>query len=84
LGKLETDKKIPLHTLNMPVSIHFATEKELLEECFAGESFLSLIEDDFKDAIRSLSKKLWTIGKADENISPQIKKLMVSKKYWEV
>lgn len=84
LAKLETDTKITLHTLDMPASIHFATEKELLEERFAEESFLSLIDDDFKDAIRFLSKKLWTIGKADENISPQIKKLMVSKKYWEL
>ncbi|MDP3465494.1 MAG: nitrite/sulfite reductase, partial [Sulfuricurvum sp.] len=84
LGKLETDKKIPLHTLDTPAFIHFTTEKELLEECFGGESFLALIEDDFNDAIRSLSKKLWTIGKADENISPQIKKLMTSKKYWEL
>jgi ferredoxin-nitrite reductase len=84
LGKLETDKKIPLHTLDTPASIHFATEKELLEEYFSGESFLSMIEDDFKDAIRFLSKKLWTIGKADENISPHIKKLMTSKKYWEL
>jgi len=84
LAKFETDKKITLHTLNIPTSIHFTTEKELLEEYFAEESFLSLIEDDFKDAIRHLSKKLWTIGKADENISPQIKKLMTSKKYWEL
>jgi ferredoxin-nitrite reductase len=84
LAKLETDMKITLHTLDAPASIHFTTEKELLEEYFAEESFLSLIDDDFKDAIRFLSKKLWTIGKADENISPQIKKLMVSKKYWEL
>ena len=84
LAKLETDKKITLNTLDTPISLHFTTEKELLEACFTGESFLSLIDDDFKDAIRFLSKKRWTIGQADENIAPQIKKLMTSKKYWEL
>ncbi|MGZ8548800.1 MAG: nitrite/sulfite reductase [Sulfuricurvum sp.] len=89
LAKLETGNKMMLHLLDNSNFhtldfCHFDGEKELLEECFAGESFLSLIDDDFKEAIRHLSKKLWTVGEANKNISQQIKKLMTSKKYWEL
>lgn len=89
LAKLETGSKMMLHSLDNThfykiAFCRFDAEKELLEESFFGESFLSLIDNNFEKAIRSLSKKLWTIGQADQNLSPQIKKLMTSKKYWEL
>lgn len=84
LAKLETGLEVSLpkpakHEENDP----FGAEKELLNHCFAQESFLVLIDDTFDDAIRYLSKKLWTIGKADTAIAPEIKNLLVSKKYGE-
>ncbi|MCX6062448.1 MAG: nitrite/sulfite reductase [Campylobacterales bacterium] len=89
LAKLDTGSKMMLHSLDnthfYKISFcRFDAERKLLEESFSGESFLSLIDNNFENAIRSLSKKLWTIGQADQNLSPQIKKLMTSKKYWEL
>lgn len=88
LAKLDTGSKMMLHSLDNThfyniAFCRFDAERKLLEESFSGESFLSLIDNNFENAIRSLSKKLWTIGQADQNLSPQIKKLMTSKKYWE-
>lgn len=89
LAKLDTGSKMMLHSLDNThfykiAFCRFDAERKLLEESFSGESFLSLIDNNFENAIRSLSKKLWTIGQADQNLSPQIKKLMTSKKYWEL
>jgi ferredoxin-nitrite reductase len=89
LAKLDTGSKMMLHSLDNThfykiAFCRFDAERKLLEESFPGESFLSLIDNNFENAIRSLSKKLWTIGQADQNLSPQIKKLMTSKKYWEL
>lgn len=87
LAKLDTGRQERLPRLKRPKplleEISFAREKEILEEYFADESFLVLIEDDFLDAIRQMSKKLWNSGKTHMDIAPQIKKLLVSKKYWE-
>lgn len=87
LAKLQTGSTKMLSRLQIPYAdkeeSRFELEKEILEECFEGESFLFLVEDDFKDAIRTLSKQLWTSGKANENIAPRLQKLMTSKRYWE-
>jgi ferredoxin-nitrite reductase len=40
--------------------------------------------ENINEEIRQLSKKLWSVGQSDPEIAPHIKKLLVSKKYWEV
>lgn len=87
LAKLETGQKVALHTLDKPDRSHendlFEEEKQLLEHHFAQEPFLALIDDDFRDAIRYMSKKLWTVTKDSADIAPELKKLLTSRKYWE-
>lgn len=87
LATLENGRKAPLHTLYIPASADeadpFDAEKELLEYAFGDAPFLVLVDDHFDDAIRHLAKKLWTVGKTGDTIAPQIRKLLVGKKYWE-
>lgn len=88
LAKLDTGLRQALHRPDKHKPFcdeyPFAAEKDILEQYFENEAFLTLIEDDFQDAIRQMSKKLWSSGKNDTDIAPQIKKLLVSKKYWEI
>lgn len=88
LAKLESKSTTPLSAIvvqyNLRTEDQFMIEKELFLQYFSNQSYVSLIDDNFSDAIRLLSKKLWSIGQSDQQIAPQIKKLLVSKKYWEV
>lgn len=89
LAKLETSSTVMLHQLDCsPVHATiievFEHEKELLGYHFDGESFLALIDDSFKECVYFLSKKIWTSGETNDTIAPQIKKLLTSKKYWEL
>lgn len=88
LAKLESGSTMTLHAIdtqgNLCEEDQFIIEKELLFQCFPKTSYLPLIDDNFSDTIRQLSKKLWSVGKSDPEIAPQIKKLLTSKKYWEV
>ncbi|HZF69403.1 nitrite/sulfite reductase [Sulfuricurvum sp.] len=88
LVKLESGSTIKLHAIdtqdNLCEEDKFIIEKELLFQCFPKASYVPLIDDNFSDTIRQLSKKLWSVGKSDPKIAPQIKKLLSSKKYWEV
>lgn len=87
LIKLESGAVTLLHEMDTLEHIvkedHFMAEKELLGRCFST-AILELVDDSFNDAIRQLSQKLWSVGVSDHEIAPQIKKLLVSKKYWEV
>lgn len=87
LIKLESGAVTLLHEMDTLEHIakenHFMAEKELLIGCFST-AILELVDDSFNDAIRQLSQKLWSVGVSDQQIAPQIKKLLVSKKYWEV
>lgn len=62
----------------------FMAEKELFIRCFSTTDSITLMKDNFNEAIRQISKKLWSVGVSDQEIAPEIKKLLVSKKYWEV
>lgn len=88
LAKLESKSTTPLSAIvvqyNLRTEDQFMIEKELFLQYFSNQSYVTLIDDNFSDAIRQLSKKLWSIGQSDQQIAPQIKKLLVSKKYWEV
>jgi len=87
LIKLESGATTSLYAMDtlehVAEEYRFMAEKERLSGYFST-AVLALIEDDFKDAIRQMSKKLWSVGESDPQIAPQIKKLLVSKKYWEV
>lgn len=87
LIKLESGATTPLHEMDTlehsAQEDHFMAEKEVLSGCFSTAD-LALVDDSFKDAIRQLSKKLWSAGQSDQQIAPQLNKLLVSKKYWEV
>lgn len=88
LAKLEITSTIALHEMDILENIGaeeiFAAEKELFIRSFPDVDSIALIDDTFKEAIRHLSKKLWSTGESDPEIAPHIKKLLVSKKYWEV
>ncbi|MDD5160568.1 MAG: nitrite/sulfite reductase [Sulfuricurvum sp.] len=88
LAKLECGSAIALYEVekreNIAEEDQFLLEKELFFQYFPKASFVLLIEDNLNEAIRQLSKKLWSVGESDQEIAPQIKKLLVSKKYWEV
>ncbi|GEM_PF-282745 len=88
LAKLEISSTIALHEMDILENIGaeeiFAAEKELFILSFPEVDSIALIDDTFKEAIRHLSKKLWSAGESDPEIAPHIKKLLVSKKYWEV
>lgn len=61
----------------------FEIEKNLLIRSFPSSSFELLTKENYKETIRKLSKRLWTLEHNDQSISEGIKKLMVAKKYWE-
>ena len=88
LAKLESGSTTPLSAIDVQDNLReedqFMVEKELFLQYYSDKAYVSLIEDNFGDAIRQLSKSLWSVGKSDPDIAPQIKKLLVSKKYWEV
>ncbi|MFA5216781.1 nitrite/sulfite reductase [Sulfuricurvum sp.] len=88
LAKLECGSTITLHERDIHEISNekdrFTAEKELIFSSFPKISFRSHIDDHFNDAIRQLSKKLWNTGQSNPEIAPQIKKLLVSKKYWEI
>jgi len=85
LAKLESKSTTLLYTIEpCRREDQFMSEKELFLQCFSNQSYVSIIDDNFNDAIRLLSKKLWSVGQSDQQIAPQIKKLLVNKKYWEV
>lgn len=88
LAKLQSGSKIVLYGIdrveNIAVEEMFTAEKELLIRSFPEVDFVTLIDNNFNDVIRQMSKKLWSDGQSDQEIAPQIKKLLVSKKYWEV
>lgn len=88
LAKIQSGSKMLLCEIDMLENIVvekiFTAEKELLIRSFPQVAFTALIDTDFNDAIRHMSKKLWSVGVSDQEIAPQIKKLLVSKKYWEV
>lgn len=87
LAKLDTGSTLSLSDVTLPqCSVEeevFNGEKELFEEYFMHEPFLSLIDDDFKDAIRYMSKKVWVVSTTESTIAPQIKRLLTATKYWE-
>ena len=88
LAKLECGSAIALYEVekreNIAEEDQFLLEKELFFQYFPKASFVLLIEENLNEAIRQLSKKLWSVGESDQEIAPKIKKLLVSKKYWEV
>lgn len=88
LAKIQNGSKMLLCEIdtlqNIVLEEIFTSEKELLIRSFPKVEFTALIDTDFNDAIRQLSKKLWSVGVSDQEIAPNIKKLLVSKKYWEV
>lgn len=86
LGSLEHPSVQSLYALqkNSLETEVFEHEKELLLQCFPTSSFIALIDDQFDDAKRYLIKELWSKGQSDPQIAPSIKKLLVSKKYWEL
>jgi len=88
LAKLESRSTTPLSAIDVQDNLceedQFMIEKELFLQYYSDKAYVYLIEDNFGDAIRQLSKSLWSVGKSDPGIAPEIKKLLVSKKYWEV
>lgn len=87
LAKLESGSTHALHEIDLVENSReedqFIEEKGLIFRYFPKISFVSQIGDDFKNTIRLLSKKLWSIGQNDSTIDPKIKQLLVSKKYWQ-
>lgn len=61
----------------------FEREKKFLINAFPSRSFESLSRDNYKETVRQLSKRLWTVENHDQAIPEGIKKLLVAKKYWE-
>lgn len=88
LAKLESGSTIAMSAVgaqdNLFEENQFILEKELFLQHFSKKSYVVYIGDDFNEAIRQVSQKLWSVGQSDQQIAPQIKKLLVSKKYWEV
>ena len=70
LLNLQTTQIIPLPKQDTLMSIEF--ERELL---FATFKNFTLVEDDFKKSISSLSKELWTVEGADPKYKPPIKRV---------
>lgn len=88
LAKLETGSAAALSeiegTEDLDDESRYETEKERILDSFQTLILRKGGDDSLADMRRRLIRRLWISGESDPDIAPEIKKLLVSKKYWEL
>ena len=88
LAKLETGSTAALSeiegTEDLDDESRYETEKQRILDSFQTSILRKGGDDSLADMRRRLIRRLWISGESDPDIAPEIKKLLVSKKYWEL